>query len=305
MYASLMPDLIAIDTNPAASVRLAARAGFTGLDVRINRFADEIELLGAEAIADAMAAAGLRPGYCSLTPQKIGVEQWMWDQELADLARRAEIAQELGYTRATSVVLPFHEELTFEDNARLHVDRIRRAADVLADYGIAFGLEYVSPLSRRAGKPYPFVHDLDGLLGLLERVDRPNTGVMLDCFHWHCAGETADTIRRLRPEQVVAVHVNDLVDGVPVDEQVVTQRELPGETGIIDIRTFLATLREIGYDGPVTAEPTHPKWSTADAQDAAGRTASAILGCLRDAGVPGAEPNPHASRGAHAARRTS
>ena len=32
-------------------------------------------------------------------------------------------------------------------------------------------------------------------------------------------------------------------------------RRLPGATGVIDIAGFLQTLREIGYDGPVTPEP--------------------------------------------------
>ena len=32
-------------------------------------------------------------------------------------------------------------------------------------------------------------------------------------------------------------------------------RELPGETGVIDIGGFLGALRDMGYDGPVTPEP--------------------------------------------------
>jgi sugar phosphate isomerase/epimerase len=32
-------------------------------------------------------------------------------------------------------------------------------------------------------------------------------------------------------------------------------RDLPGETGVIDIAGFLGILRDSAYDGPVTAEP--------------------------------------------------
>ncbi|MEL7474419.1 MAG: sugar phosphate isomerase/epimerase family protein [Planctomycetota bacterium] len=285
-----MPDLIAIDAGPAASVKIASRAGFTGLDLRINRFADEIERVGVESLAEAIAAAGLRPGYCSLTPQKINVRPSVWNEELLDLPRRARIAAELGFARATSVVLPFHDEMAFDDNMAMHRSRVNAAAEILSDHGISFGLEYVSPLSRRRGQPNGFVHDLNGLLELLDGINADNTGVMLDCFHWHCAGESADDLRRLRPEQIIAVHVNDLIAGVPVDEQAVTERELPGQTGIIDIATFLRTLDGIGYEGPITSEPTHARWKSVEDEPAAAQTCNAIVACLARAGIGGAEP---------------
>ena len=293
MFSSLMPDLIAIDVGPAEAVKVTARAGFAGLDLRLNRFTGDIETLGVEAFADAIKAAGLRVGYCSLTAQKIGVSDEEWDAGIAELPRRARVARTLGYTRATSVVVPFSDELDPEANAELHASRTREAADILADFGIAFGLEYVSPQTRWRDGRYPFVRTLDGLLGLLDRVDRPNTGVMLDCFHWACANESADDLRRLRPEQIVAVHVNDLVADRPLTEQTVMERELPGETGGVDIDTFLRTLVEIGYTGPVTAEPTNPRWRLTPMQEAAGDTAHAINTCLRRAGVtPHAPANP-------------
>ena len=285
MYPSLMPDLISIHTGPAASIPLAAAAGFRGIDLRLNKFADEVERIGVEPLADAIAAAGLRPGYCSLTAQKINVSEAAWRTEMADLPRRARLAQELGYKRATSVVVPFHEELSTSDNMLMHIERTREACDVLSDYGISFGLEYVSPRTRWEGKPNPFVRDLRGMKELLTAVDRTNAGVMLDCFHWHCAGETIDDIRSLAADRVIAVHVNDTIAGRPDDQQAVTERELPGASGGIDIGSFLRGLEEIGYEGPITSEPTNLKWRDIEPSRSAGETASAIIRCMKDAGV--------------------
>ncbi|MEM7755758.1 MAG: sugar phosphate isomerase/epimerase [Planctomycetota bacterium] len=290
MFASLMPDLIAIDAGPAEAVKVAARAGFAGLDLRLNRFTPDIERLGIERFTDAVEAAGLRVGYCSLTAQKIGVDEEEWRAGIAALPGRARVAQALGYTRATSVVVPFSDDLDAEANAELHATRTREAADILADFDISFGLEYVSPQTRWRDGKHPFVRTLDGLLSLLERVDRPNTGVMLDCFHWACAEETADDLRKLRPEQIIAVHVNDLVADRPLSEQTVMERELPGVTGGVDIETFLRTLAEIGYTGPVTAEPTNPRWKLTARQTAAAETADSINACLRRAGLPAPTP---------------
>ncbi|USN98682.1 MAG: sugar phosphate isomerase/epimerase [Phycisphaeraceae bacterium] len=292
-----MPDLIAIDAGPAQSVKIASRAGFVGLDLRFNRFADEIERLNPEAFADAMAAVGLRCGYCSITPQKIGVDHERWEEELADVPRRAALAATVGYRRATSVVVPFSETLDYDANFAMHVKRIRQAADILADHGIWFGLEYVSPKTRWFGKGHEFVRNLDGMLEMLDAVDRPNVGVMLDSFHWCCAGETADDLRRLRPEQIVAVHVCDLLEDVPIDEQDVRLRASAGETGLVDMATFLRTLDEIGYDGPITAEPTHPRWKEMAPEEAASITAWSIRDCFENAGLTVPMPSHAGSRG--------
>ena len=293
MYPSLMPDLIGIPSGPAESVAIASRAGFVGLDIRFNKFANQIEKLDTEAFADAMAAAGLRPGYCSITPQKLNVSQEDWEREMADVPRRAKLAHALGYRRATSVVVPFHETMTFDENLEFHAGRAREAATVLGDFGIAFGMEYVSPRTRWYGQGHEFVRSLEGMRTLLDAVGADNIGVMLDSFHWACAQETADDLRTLRPEQIVAVHVCDLLADTPLDEQDVRFRASPGETGGVDMDTFLRTLDEIGYDGPISAEPTHPRWKEMDADEAAGVTARAIRGCFERAGVAVPAPRHH------------
>lgn len=292
MFASLMPDLIRIDAGPAESVRLASRAGFRGVDLRLNRFADEVDRLDPAVLSAAFDAAGLRPGYCSITPGSISVGEEQWRAAMEDVPRRARLAAALGYTRATAVVLPFSTDLDPAANRARHIERTREAADALEPHGLRFGLEYVSPLTRRRDAPHQFVHTLAQLLELLDEAGRPNTGVMLDCFHWHCAGETADDLAAIGPQRVIAVHVCDLVPGVPVDEQVVTERELPAASGIVDIATFLGTLRDIGYDGPVTAEPTSERWFGRDAAESARETADAVRRAMQLAGVPTAAAAP-------------
>ncbi|MDH5794553.1 MAG: TIM barrel protein, partial [Candidatus Bathyarchaeota archaeon] len=75
------------------------------------------------------------------------------------------------------------------------------------------------------------------------------------CWHWYTSHGTLDQIGRLKGRDVVYVHVNDAPPGIPIDEQIDNVRRLPGETGVIDIVGFLKTLKQIGYDGPITPEP--------------------------------------------------
>ena len=294
MFASLMPDLIGIDLGPAESLKLSARSGFVGLDLRVARHIEDLERMNAESFATAMEAAGVRPGYCSVTPMKMDLDEDTWRREMRIAPRAAAAAAEMGYRRATSVVVPGSDEFAFEENTRRHVDRVREIARVLSAHGIWFGLEYVSPATRRAPFRHDFVHSLEGMMDLIDRTGCERVGVMLDCFHWACAHESRDDLRSLRAEQIVAVHVNDLMPGVPIDEQVVGLRALPAEHGLVDIGDFIGGLADIGYDGPITAEPSNPKWRAVPAEESARATREAIDRCFEIAGVPSVrrEANP-------------
>ncbi len=105
-------------------------------------------------------------------------------------------------------------------------------------------------------------------------------GVLLDSFHWHCAGEHVADIEDLTNEQVVVVHVNDAIANRSIDDQVAFERELPGDSGVIDLNGFIAGLRHIGYDGPITAEPMNQSLSAQPTEQKLDRTAAAVRGLV-------------------------
>ena len=112
-----------------------------------------------------------------------------------------------------------------------------------------------------------------------------NVGFLLDSWHWYTAHETAEDVRRLRPEQVVDVHVNDAPAGVEIDDQLDNVRDLPGATGVIDIATFLSALQQIGYDGPVMVEPFSERVRAMEREEAVAATATALGRVWEQAGL--------------------
>lgn len=268
MFKSLMADMIAIETDPLGSIDLARRHGFVGVDLRLDKQEKRIREIGVERLKRAIADAGLLPGYCSILPGKMSCDDKTWREGIERVATLAKLAEQLGYTRTATVVLPFDDELPFDAFFDLHVRRINEAAPVLADHGLSLALEYVSPVTRRAGHKHLFIYDLAGLRRLCRATDHTNVGLLLDSFHWHCAGETVADIEALSEDEVVVVHVNDVIAKRAVEKQVVTERALPCETGLIDLAGFIGALDKIGYDGPITSEPTNPRWSGMDPEQA-------------------------------------
>lgn len=276
MFKSLMADMIGIDVDPLGAIDLARRYGFSGVDLRLDKQEQRIREIGAERLRRAIEDAGLRPGYCSILPGKVSCDEKTWQDGIARAPALAKLAEQLGYTRTATVVLPFDDELAFDSFFGLHVDRINQAVPILADHGLSLALEYVSPATRRAGHKHPFIHDLKGLRKLCRATEYTNVGLLLDSFHWHCAGETVADIEALSEDEVVVVHVNDLIAKRAIEKQVVNERALPCETGLIDLAGFIGALDKIGYDGPITSEPTNPKWSDTDPDKAAAALAGSM-----------------------------
>ena len=284
MYPSLMADMIGVDLLPDGEVELASRHGFVGIDLRLTRRLGWLEQYGVERFANHMAAHKIRAGYGSMLTRTLSANPEEWSHAMEQLPRVAAVARGLGFTRAGVVVMPFDDGLDPAANRKRHLLRLREAAPILADHGVRLGLEYVSPETRRAGAAFPFVYAMQAMRELIHAAGQPNVGLMLDCFHWHCAGESVDDIRALTADDVVVVHVNDAPSGVALDRLDVRDRALPGSTGVIDLLGFMQALRAIGYEGPVTAEPTHPRWVGLTSEDAAVATGVAVNATVRLAG---------------------
>ena len=172
------------------------------------------------------------------------------------------------------------DDLTYQENFRQHARRLRAVGKILADHGVRFGLEFVGPATSRKGKRCEFVHTLGQLQELRAEIDVPTVGILLDAWHWYTSGSTVDELRALRNEDVVLVHVSDAPPGIPVDEQIDSKRELPGATGVIDLRGFMGALKEIGYDGPVSVEPFCERLKELSREERAQAVAKSLLAIM-------------------------
>ncbi len=275
MYISLAPGLLGIKTDFSGALDMAARHGFSGVDSSASQLA-KLSLGDIAELQEKFAALRLRAGYFGLDPVVISAPEADWQTGVERLEIAAPIAKMLGYTRSIAVVLPFSETLSCEANFAFHLGRFAQILPILAENGISLGLEYVSPLTRRAAYEHHFVHDLRGTLELIAAAKAPNPGLLLDSFHWFCAGESATDIAALSAAQIVAVHLNDAIKNRPRDAQIAFERELPGASGEIDLRAFIEAIESTGYDGPLTCEPMNQALGDLEDEDAAARAFEAM-----------------------------
>jgi len=109
----------------------------------------------------------------------------------------------------------------------------------LAEYAQAYGVRLtLEPCNRYE---VDFVHSTrDGLDVVLE-VNHPNFGLMLDTFHMNIEDTSLEGSLREARSILWHVHIAD-------------SNRLPPGRGHLDFARIIATLRDIGYDGYVSAE---------------------------------------------------
>ena len=276
MFLDLAPGALGIDVDLDQAIALAAAHGFDGIDCPL----DEVcRMADPQQARQRLSDAGLRWGGFGL-PLDFRRDDPTARRGLDTLRPMAAMAERIGCTRCTTWLLPYHDELDYGRNFRTHVRRLGPTARLLADHGIRFGLEFVAPKTMRQGHRYEFIHNLDQLLELANAIGQSGTGVLLDSWHWYTSHGTATDITRKLRDRIVHVHLNDAPPGRAIDEQLDHDRRLPGETGVIDLKTFVRCLREVHYDGPVTAEPFLPELGRMPPDQAVARTAEALRSVL-------------------------
>ena len=156
-------------------------------------------------------------------------------------------------------IMPTHKSLTYIQNFDQHQERLKKVASVLDEAGLKLGLEFVGPKTLMARDKYPFLHTIKGLRELISAVGKNNVGYLLDSFHTYCAEDNYNEMEFLKADDIVSVQLNDAVIGRTPATQLDLERELPGDTEIIDLKKFLDFILSKGYNGAVSVEPFNKK----------------------------------------------
>jgi len=265
-------------------ISLAHKFGFKGVDFSIDEVATLAEANGVASVRRLFGDNGVVPTVWSVPVPWRGDEA-AFAASLTRLANLADLSVELGCRRTTTVMMPFSDERPYAENYRWHVEHFRRVAEVLKPRGIRLGPEFIGPKTLRDAHKNPFVYDLAGLLALNREVGTGNLGSLFDVFHWYTSHGTTADFATLRNDDVVHVHVNDGRAGRSADEQMDLERALPGETGVVDIVTFLRGLEGIGYDGGVAVEPFSPRVNALPTEEAAATVAESLRKVWQLAGL--------------------
>lgn len=229
-------------------LQLAHRAGFSLVDWDISDIHQRVQRDGLERVRSLFAASQVTWAGFGL-PIDLFADDSSFHAALDRLPALCQVASDFQVTRSMTWLWPSVDVEPVPLILRI-IARCRQVADLLSPYHIQFGLEFVGPHHLR-NKRYPLIYTLTEMIALIDAIDRPNLGVLLDSYHWYTSESNLQELQRLPVSKVVEVHINDArLEPKAAHDQ---ERCLPGE-GQIDLVTFLRYLAQGGYDGPLSLE---------------------------------------------------
>ena len=221
-------------------IRIAAESGYEGIELWHADIDLHIEQGGSlKEIRRAIDESGLE------VPTTVMLKGWCEPDGPADsegmveCRRRMEHSVALGARHA--VAGPPHSGVDFE----LAAERYARLLETGLSMGVRPAMEYLG-FARE-------VNSIDDALRIMLGSKHPEATIVLDPFHDFRGGGGHESIAKLTAKQIAVCHFDDAPANPPPQEQHDPDRVMPGE-GVIDLKRFVALLRQVGYEGFISLE---------------------------------------------------
>ena len=285
MFKNLNHTALGIAGHQSEIIELALTYRFGGMDLEVADFATRAKIHGMPYARRLIDSAQIRLGSFPL-PFAWDTDDEVFRKDLEKLPEYAQAAIKVGCTRCLAMLAPACDTRPYHENFEFHRDRFTQICQVLQPAAVRLGAGFRAAEYLRKDRAFQFVHDLDALTLLVNMVDSPNMGMLLDVWDLVACGGSADTIRSLPLEQIVAVQVAEMPADVPLSELDEKSRLLPdAESGRVNVPAMLATLAEIGYQGPVTPKPSRGIFHTRRREIVVRQTAEALDNVWKAAGL--------------------
>ena len=132
---------------------------------------------------------------------------------------------------------------------------LNELADIAEKHRVSLAFEFLGQIDCS-------VQTLDLCNEIVEKVNRPSVGNVIDTFHFYAGNSTFEAIERMKPEKLFIFHINDAED-LPREQLTDAHRLYPG-TGILPIREIKERFDKIGYNRMVSIEIFRPEYWNED-----------------------------------------
>ncbi len=236
-------------SNIISDIRLAKEAGYDALELHTDKLDRYIASgLGAELIAEKLEEHGIIASGIDIIGAVETQDEKAFKSILENTKLLCEFANVIDCNTIQLNAFSELEQYSELEQIRLTAKNISQICEIGLEYGIRFQLE------AAAWTP---IHTLEQCQNLLEVVNKPNLGLVVDFWHfWAARGATPDQIRKLDSSLIYAVHISDGFRpeaGAPWVEETLLRDVLVGD-GQIPIKDWVDAIKATGFDGCYSGE---------------------------------------------------
>ena len=260
----------------AMDIAVAGKAGFDFVEIWAAKLMGYLTRGGLPALKRDLKRAGVRPVTLNSVERVTFNDPSGHIRMLEDFQRFCRVAEAIGCETVIVVPSPRPKGVTAAEIERESVRVLRELSVIAKPYGVRLAYEFL-------GFADCTVNSLAQCAAIVDKVARPNVGLVLDTFHFFAGGSSIGSIRQVDPRKIFIVHVND-VERAPRRKMHDALRLYPGK-GIIPLASILRGLRTIGYTDKFSVEIFRPQYWNRPALRVAKEARVAVLGALRKAGI--------------------
>ena len=245
-------------------IRVAGQVGYQAVELRddkIERYLAAGQSLAS--LADRVRDAGLEALSINALEDATLAAPEHSPTRVARWRRLCEWAAALGAPHVIAVpsFLPDNPPTANGIQAR-SIEALRALAGVAREFDVQVGFEFL-------GFPLCSVNTLRAARRIIEGIDDPSVGLVIDAFHFYVGGSRLEDLDGLAPSRLFIVHLDDAEPG-DASGLSDAQRLLPGE-GVVPLDALVRALERSGYRGVYSLELFRPEYWTWDPTDLARR----------------------------------
>ncbi|WP_426608262.1 sugar phosphate isomerase/epimerase family protein [Pantoea anthophila] len=239
--------------NVVTEARIAAEAGYDGLEFLHDKLLRYLDNGGSTAELNSLVQGHGLQILCLNALIDIERHQRVEKQQmLTEAMRLTQIAADLACP--TIQILAQHgiDHLPEVQILDIMTENISEIASIGQQYGVRYQIEVIA---------HTRFNTLNQALEVIQRINKPNIGLVIDFWHLFVTGHTTpEDIRRLDPALIYGVHFCDGRKPYAGEEwnETVLRAYMPGE-GDIDIHAWSDAVKATGFDGVWSAELFSPK----------------------------------------------
>ncbi len=260
----------------ATDIVVAGRAGFDFVEIWAAKLMGYLERGGLPALRRDLRRAGVKAATLNSVERVTFNDPSGHIRMLEDFQRFCRVAQAVNCETVIVVPSPRPKGVSLSSIERESVRVLRELSAIAKPYGIRLAYEFL-------GCADCTVKTLAQCAAIVDKVARPNVGLVLDTFHFFAGGSSIASIRQVNPRKVFMVHIND-VERAPRRKMHDALRLFAGK-GIIPLTKILGSLKTIGYDGKLSVEIFRPQYWNRPPLQVAKEARATALATLRRAGL--------------------
>jgi 2-keto-myo-inositol isomerase len=260
----------------ATDIAVAGKAGFDFVEIWAAKLMGYLEQGGLPTLRRDLKRAGVKAATLNSVEHVTFNDPSGHVRMLEDFQRFCRVAEAIDAETVIVVPSPRPKGVSLAAIERESVRVLRELSALARPHGVRLAYEFL-------GFADCTVNSLAQCAAIVEKVARPNVGLVLDTFHFFAGGSNLASIRRVNPAKIFIVHLND-VERVPRRKMHDALRLFPGK-GILPLGGILRTLKGIGYAGRFSVEIFRPQYWNRPPLAVAREARTTAMAALQGAGL--------------------